>query len=86
MQPVPYIVLAAIVLAKEFVLWHYHRVMPRLVRAAIVIPGMALAFMYLTFQLYGDSDAISTWILAAFFVWNGLFLFYTRDQHRKDVQ
>lgn len=92
MQPVPYIVLAVIVLAKEFVLWHYHRVMPRLVRAAIVIPGVALAFAYFVFQFY-EADipmdfrsAIARWILTVFFIWNGLFLYYTRDQHRKDVK
>ncbi len=89
MQPVPYIVLAAIIVAKEFILWHYHRVMPRLVRAAIVIPGVALAFVYVTLEFYGDgtiASDIATWILLAFFAWNGLFLYYTRDQHRKDVR
>ncbi len=88
MQPVPYIVLAALILWKEFVLWHYHRVMPPIVKAAIVIPGVALAVSYTIFQFYEDvlplafRHAMTHDILFVFFVWNGLFIFFTREQHK----
>ncbi len=92
MLPVPYIILAAIILWKEFVLWYYHRVMPPLLRAAMVVPGLALAVMYIVFQ-FGESYLPMAFrvfvdhdILAVFFVWNGIFLYVTRNQHRKDVR
>ncbi len=88
MVPVPYIVLSALILWKEFTLWHYHRVMPPSVKAAIVIPGLALAFVFAVFQFYEQvlplnfRHAIINDILFVFFLWNGLLVFFTRDQHR----
>ncbi len=88
MQPVPYIVLAALILWKEFVLWRYHKVMPPIVKAAIIIPGVALAVSYTIFQFYEQllplhfRHAILNDILFVFFLWNGLFIFFTRDQHK----
>ncbi len=92
MQPVPYIVLTAIILWKEFTRWYYHRVMPPLVRAAMVVPGVALAVVYVVFQ-FGEAYLPLTFrafmardILFVYFLWNGVFVFITRGQHRKDVQ
>ncbi len=89
MITVPYIVLAALILGKEFLLWHYHKVMPPIVKAAIVIPGVALAVCYVLFQFYEQDlplhfrHAISNDILFVFFLWNGLLVFFTRDQHKE---
>ncbi len=86
MQPVPYLLLAALILWKEFVLWYYHRVMPPLVKAALVVPGVALAVVYIIFSLGGVDpqfhEFVSHAMIAVFFIWNGLFVFFTRDQHR----
>ena len=88
MQPVPYIVLALLILWKEFALWHYHRVMPPIVKAAIVIPGVALAVSYVIFQFYEQDlplefrAMMARDILFVFFLWNGLLVFFTRDQHK----
>lgn len=92
MVPIPYIILAALILWKEFALWYYHRVMPPLLRAAMVVPGVALSIAYVIFQ-FGEGylpvafrAAVSHDILFVFFLWNGIFVYFTRDQHRRDVK
>ncbi len=92
MYAVPYIALAILVLVKEIALWYYHRVMPPLIRVAMIVPGVALAVVYGVFQ-FGEQylpmdfrHSMTQDILFVFFLWNLLFVWFTRDQHRKDIQ
>ncbi len=92
MVPVPYIALAILVLVKEIALWYYHRVMPPLLRFAMIVPGVALAMVYAVFQ-FGESYLPLEFrafmlrdLLFVFFVWNLVFVWLTRGQHRKDVR
>ena len=86
---VPHITLALLILWKELVLVYYHRVMPVTARVAVSIPGIGLAVIYILFQFYGSyipeeiRVSVLSWSLVIFFIWNGLFAFFTRDQHRK---
>ncbi len=92
MAPVPYIALAILVLAKEIALWYYHRVMPPLLRIAMIVPGVALAMVYAVFQ-FGESYLPLEFrafmlrdLLFVFFLWNLVFVWLTRGQHRRDVR
>ena len=92
MFPVPYIILAALILWKEFALWYYHRVMPPLLRAAMVVPGVMLAIAYVIFQ-FGEAyipmefrSAVARDILFVFFLWNGVFVYFTREQQAKVLE
>ena len=92
MIPVPYLLLVGLILLNQGATWYYHRVMPPLLRAAMVVPGVALAVVFIVFH-FGEQflpmvfrHAMTQDILFVYFLWNGVFVFITRNQHRKDVQ
>lgn len=84
----PYLPLGLMVLWKEFVLWYYHRTMPPALRFASVLPGLGLGVMFLLMAIPGlglgraYEDAFIHNGLFFFFLYNGVLLMLTRNQHK----
>lgn len=95
MFEIPAFALAAVIFLKEYLLWRYHKTLPLWLRAASVLPGFLLGLGYVVFGVYEvmhmDVDlqvraSVDRIMLFAFFFWNGVILYITRDQHRGDIQ
>lgn len=91
MISIPALPLALVIFWKEAALWYYHRTMPPVLRLASAFPGLVLGLAYLVIAVWGDllplayQDAVRHNTLFFFFVWNGILLIQTRDQHNQQV-
>lgn len=85
------LILGAIIVAKECTLWYYHRTMPPSMRFLSVFPGLVLGLFYVFIAVFGNQvpptlqDAFEHWQLFGFFLWNGVVLYLTRDQHNQSA-
>ena len=86
-----YLILGVVIIAKEIALLYYHRMMPFILRVGTVVPGIGLGMIWLLFyffEIYIPIDIrvqVGGYGLLTFFIWNGIFLFVTRGQHRRDI-